>query len=224
MADRRLLLFSAIFCKLLLLTFILKDFKVRNKLVDSLRLFCGAKWDLKQFPTRKSGLPRKTLRNNLPPIDMQVAAIIGLSKATLFATQIVLLAYTNPGPMDICKSCNKGCRKKQKAIECNHCENWYHMKCINMANLEFLHLTNPKASWICIACICPLASGMSSSNEFERISTNNLSDITCEVNDSEPMSAVNLLSYFNLCLLNSGLRYVIGILIASLQPNLNKYD
>ena len=146
------------------------DFKVRNKRVDSLRLFCGAKWDLKKFPTRKSGLPRKTSRNNLPPIDVQVAAIIGLSKATLFATQIVLLAGdvdTNPGPMDICKSCSKGCRRNQKAIECDHCENWYHMKFINMANLEFLHLTNPKASWICTACICPLASGMSSSNESE---------------------------------------------------------
>ena len=47
---------------------------------------------------------------------------------------------------------------------------------------------------------------MSSSNESEEISTNNLSDITCEDHDSEPMSAVNLLSYFNLCLRNSGLR------------------
>ena len=163
MANRRVL--SAIFCKILLLTFVLSSFKLRSKYINASYVFCGAKWDQKEFPSRNSSLPRQTLRSRLPSIDHQVVSIIGLTKATLFATQLVLLAgdvSLNPGPMDVCQACNKGCRKNQRAIQCDDCDNWYHVKCINMAEPEFLHLTNPETAWICISCFCPLSSSTTS--------------------------------------------------------------
>lgn len=47
---------------------------------------------------------------------------------------------------------------KTRAIQCDDCDHWFHVKCINMAEPEFLHLTNTKTSWICTSCICPLTS------------------------------------------------------------------
>ena len=143
--------------------FILSSFDVRNESKSGCYVFCGAKWDSKHFPSRNSGLPRRSMRSgsNSISVDLQFVSIIGLTKATLIASQLVILAgdvSTNPGPMDVCQACNKGCRNNQSAIQCDDCDLWYHRKCLNMGEREFLYLTNPQTSWICTSCICPLAS------------------------------------------------------------------
>ena len=143
--------------------FILSSFDVRNESKSGCYVFCGAKWDSKHFPSRNSGLPRRSMRSgsNSTSVDLQFVSIIGLTKATLIASQLVILAgdvSTNPGPMDVCQACNKGCRKNQSAIQFDDCDLWYHQRCLNMGEREFLNLTNPQTSWICTSCICPLAS------------------------------------------------------------------
>ena len=78
--------------------------------------------------------------------------------ASLCASLILLSGDVNlnPGPVkDPCFLCNKGCRSNQKAVQCDDCHNWYHVKCIGMKNCEYFDLvSDPSANWICTMCIC----------------------------------------------------------------------
>ena len=72
--------------------------------------------------------------------------------ASLCASLILLPGDVNlnPDPVkDPCFLCNKGSRNKQKAAQCDDCDNWYHVKCIGMKNCEYLDLvSDPSVNWI----------------------------------------------------------------------------
>ena len=57
---------------------------------------------------------------------------------TLQICLIALLAgdiEPNPGPRPLkypCQMCNKAAKWGQKAIECEHCNGWFHTSCLNM--------------------------------------------------------------------------------------------
>ena len=59
----------------------------------------------------------------------------------------------NPGPeTDPCALCTKGCRKNQRAVQCDR---WFHAKCINMNHREYLDISDLSAYWSCMDCLFP---------------------------------------------------------------------
>ena len=66
----------------------------------------------------------------------------------------------NPGSIkDPCFLCNKGVGTTKKAIQCDDCDNWYHVKCIGTKKCEYsVIVSDPSANWICTICICSLPS------------------------------------------------------------------
>ena len=95
----------------------------------------------------------------MPP-SLKAKVVCQVLKATLTASCLVLLAgdvSVNPGPFrDPCGVCSKGCRKNQKAIQCDDCEVWFHAKCTGVTNGEYANLSSSlSSSWSCMKCMLP---------------------------------------------------------------------
>ena len=86
---------------------------------------------------------------------------------------------SNPGPCRKikfpCGICNKACTKFQPSVACDHCNVWFHKKCIQMNTLNFNSLKN--ISWYCCNCGLPSFSSelfsdsnsISTSNSFSSL-------------------------------------------------------
>ena len=126
------------------------------------RLAC--KLNYNQYPSRNSTLGHQ--RNRRPTLPSPLKALEGLHmlNTSLCASLILLCGDVslNPGPVkDPCFLCNNGCRSNQKAVQCDDCDNSYHVKCISMKNCENFDLvSDTSANWICTKCICSLPSQM----------------------------------------------------------------
>ena len=53
---------------------------------------------------------------------------------------------------DICRSCHKNIGRVQKAISCDHCQRWTHLKCSDMTEKIYKQHSNLEFSWICNTC------------------------------------------------------------------------
>ena len=51
-----------------------------------------------------------------------------------------------------CKICAKNVHDKDKAVQCDLCELWIHLKCKNFNCLDYRYLQNCDESWYCIEC------------------------------------------------------------------------
>ena len=51
-----------------------------------------------------------------------------------------------------CKICAKNVSDKVKAVQCDLCELWVHIKCNNLNYLDYRYLQNSNESWYCIEC------------------------------------------------------------------------
>ena len=83
-----------------------------------------------------------------------------LLNATLTASYLVILAGdvgTNSGPVsDPSGICSKGCRRNQKAIQCDNCDSWFHAKCTRMTNSEYSDLSaRLETTWWFMASLFP---------------------------------------------------------------------
>ena len=79
-----------------------------------------------------------------------------------------------------CKICAKNVHDKDKAVQCDLCELWIHIKCNNLNYLDYRYLQNCDESWYCIECcstIFPFNS-LSSNKNFLACCTNTDSNIT----------------------------------------------
>ena len=79
-----------------------------------------------------------------------------------------------------CKICAKNIHDKDKAVQCDLCELWIHIKCNNLNYLDYRYLQNCDESWYCIDCcstIFPFNS-LSSNKNFLACCTNTDSNIT----------------------------------------------
>ena len=79
---------------------------------------------------------------------------------------------SNPGPTksnkDKCTICNKRCTMKQRAIQCDTCDNWYHASCLHMNTPIYIALGNKDASWHCLQCGLPqFSSGLFESYDLD---------------------------------------------------------
>ena len=51
-----------------------------------------------------------------------------------------------------CKICAKNVSENVKAVQCDLCELWVHIKCNNLNYLDYRYLQNSNESWYCIEC------------------------------------------------------------------------
>ena len=59
----------------------------------------------------------------------------------------------NPGPVKHpCLACEKPVAKSHRAIMCEICEKWIHIKCSNITPAEYLQLSGSDEPWFCIYC------------------------------------------------------------------------
>ena len=68
-----------------------------------------------------------------------------------------------------CRICEKNVSDKDKAVQCDLCELWVHIKCNNLNYLDYRYLQNSNESWYCIECcstIFPFNSLLSNKNFF----------------------------------------------------------
>ena len=78
-----------------------------------------------------------------------------------------------------CRICTKNVHDKDKAVQCDLCELWIHIKCNNLNYLDYRYLQNCDESWYCIECcstIFPFNS-LSSNKKFLACCTNTDSNI-----------------------------------------------
>ena len=79
-----------------------------------------------------------------------------------------------------CKICAKNVHDKDKAVQCDLCELWIHIKCNKLNYLDYSYLQNCDESWYCIDCcstIFPFYS-LSSKKNLLACCTNTDSNIT----------------------------------------------
>ena len=55
-----------------------------------------------------------------------------------------------------CMICIKNVSDKDKAVQCDLCELWVHIKCNNLNYLDYRYLQNSNESWYCIECCSPI--------------------------------------------------------------------
>ena len=59
----------------------------------------------------------------------------------------------NPGPVKYpCKICTKPVAKTHRALQCDECDQWVHIKCGNVTADEYESLGKSSAIWICYVC------------------------------------------------------------------------
>ena len=63
---------------------------------------------------------------------------------------------TNPGPIKYpCSVCNKRVTWKCKALQCDECDLWAHIRCVNISPITYDNLAESSALWMCPLCGIP---------------------------------------------------------------------
>ena len=84
-----------------------------------------------------------------------------------------------------CKICTKNVSEKVKAVQCDLCELWVHIKCNNLNYLDYKHLQNSNESWYCIECCSKVFL-------FNCLSSNKNALICCTNNDNNTTQQIDL--------------------------------
>ena len=96
-------------------------------------------------------------------------------------SQIRLL---NPGPTKFpCGVCSRPAKSNQRAVCCDSCDIWFHVRCMNMSSSTYEGLNNSYTSWFCSNC----DSSNFSTSLFEStsvVSTNNSFNLPVAENTS----------------------------------------
>ena len=85
-----------------------------------------------------------------------------------------------------CSICNKAVLDNQKAIQCDTCDLWCHIKCDGTSNEKYNYLMleeNSSESWHCLVCIV----------EFNHC---NIPFTLCDINDIENINCSNSMQFF----------------------------
>ena len=51
-----------------------------------------------------------------------------------------------------CKICKKSVNSNHRSIQCDLCDNWIHLKCNNLNDIDYNVLKNSNEPWYCISC------------------------------------------------------------------------
>lgn len=137
----------------------------------------GVPENTRHFQTRKVS---RTYKNNVNQYQSSLIRLLILSG------DIAL----NPGPVKYpCGKCSKPVRKNQKGIQCEGtvCEQWHHIKCINLPVVEYERLSSTSESWYCKLCTLP-----------------NFSDSYFDIDKNEMMKTNELLPFVHIAFTGSG--------------------
>ena len=169
----------------------------KNLANDVTSIFVVTNTHIRTFPSRNSGIKRRKCSTGIKSPFCKVSAGIYLVKLSLSAGYLVLLSgdvSLNSGPIvDPCAVCKKGCRRNQRAVQCDESDWWYHARCTCITNDDYKNIAQPGANWSCNNCLFP---GLNSSVTFELAMDNS----TAEKNSLEPN--VRLLRGFKIAHLN----------------------
>ena len=90
------------------------------------------------------------------------SAILKKSTAKLDSGLLGLLILcgdisSNPGSKckHPCGICSKSVRSDQRAVQCDSCDVWYHVKCMQMNTHVYEALANSSCTWECVICGLP---------------------------------------------------------------------
>ena len=84
-----------------------------------------------------------------------------------------------------CKICEKNVSAKVKAVQCDLCERWVHIKCNNLNYLDYRYLQNSNESWYCIDCCSTIF-------PFNSISSNRTFLASCTNTDNNSIQWIDL--------------------------------
>lgn len=74
-----------------------------------------------------------------------------------YLLQLLILSgdiEVNPGPIKFpCQNCAKPVKSNQKAIQCDFCDIWVHLKCTRLTTEEYRILENSDETYFCEVCI-----------------------------------------------------------------------
>ena len=121
-------------------------------------------------------LKEKVLLNLL---CLAVTYQISLTKLQCSKQKLDLMCNINHAKYP-CRICAKNVHDKDKAVQCDLCELWIHIKCNNLNYLDYRYLQNCDESWYCIECcstIFPFNS-LSSNKNFLACCANTDNNIT----------------------------------------------
>ncbi|XP_065684726.1 uncharacterized protein LOC136096953 [Hydra vulgaris] len=95
----------------------------------------------------------------------------------------------------ICAVCNVNVNKNQKAVFCDSCLNWVHLKCNNLNDIDYQLLKNSSknCSWFCINCLASIFPF----NKETIIDNENLTNVDTKVNEIYQVSDFPIYSIFN---------------------------
>ena len=106
---------------------------------------------------------------------------------------------TNPGPRPPkypCGICSRAVRHGQEGIQCDHCDDRYHVQCIHMSTPVYIALQNSDVSWLCDHCGMPnFSSGLfapsisESQNSFAALSDSNMNTSSSAMDLGSPVHA-----------------------------------
>ena len=75
-----------------------------------------------------------------------------------FAVILLLLTIAgdielNPGPVRFpCGTCGRAVQTNQRGVCCDECNKWYHARCANIADDDYMGLSSSTETWVCINC------------------------------------------------------------------------
>ena len=52
-----------------------------------------------------------------------------------------------------CSICSKSVKSNQKALLCDNCCKWTHLKCTSLTVTDYIALSNDPSSWFCVRCL-----------------------------------------------------------------------
>ena len=96
----------------------------------------------------------------------------------------------NPGPVKyLCGICDQSVKSNQRGIQCDYCDTWFHVNCINLNPIIYEALANTSCIWECDQCGFPnfsssLLSSLSSLDSLQ--SSNSYSSLASLILNSQP--------------------------------------
>ena len=93
-----------------------------------------------------------------------------------------------------CRICAKNVSDKDKAVQCDLCELWVHIKCNDLSYLDYRYLQNSNKSWYCIECCSKIF-------PFNSLSSNKIFLVCCTNTDNSITQWIDLENDHNLELL-----------------------
>ena len=126
------------FMLLLFLSYVTSTKPYDGTAKDITSTFVVSKLDIRLYPSRNSGLPRRSTTTSVPPCQKAKRGIY-LVKLSMCAGYLLLLAddvslnsrpSTGTGNAQMCPSCCKVIRRNQTRLQCKLCDLNCHLKCL----------------------------------------------------------------------------------------------